>query len=114
MVWCSFGRWAPCCLAVRRRTRRAAGSYRSTAWPAPGSWLPLRVATAARRATINGVLRFLAALMVGTAVLVPGVLVLKALDIDGLAYFGLVLVAMLVGSLADRERFYGPSPPAVD
>jgi hypothetical protein len=52
--------------------------------------------------------------MVGTAVLVPGVLVLKALDIDGLAYFGLVLVAMLVGSLADRERFYGPSPPAID
>jgi hypothetical protein len=94
--------------------RPRAGSCGSTSGPAPGSWLPFGVAAAACRATIDGVLRFLAALMVGTAVLVPGVLVLKALDIDGLAYFGLVLVAMLVGSLADRERFYGPSPPAID
>jgi hypothetical protein len=113
-VGAPLGRRAPCGLAVRRRTGRAAGSYRSTRGHAPASRQTYRVATAACRATMNGVLRFLATLMLGTAVLVPGVLVLKALDIAGLAHFGLVLVAMLVGSLADRERFYGRSPPAID
>jgi sorbitol-specific phosphotransferase system component IIBC len=68
----------------------------------------------AYRTTIKSVLRFLAALMLGTAVLLPGVLILKALEVQGLAYLGMVLIAMLVGSLADRERFYGPRPPARD
>jgi hypothetical protein len=60
---------------------------------------------------MNSVLRLLAALLVGTAVIAAGVLILKALDLDGLAYLGLVLVAMLAASLTDRERFYGHSPP---
>jgi hypothetical protein len=60
---------------------------------------------------MNSVVRLLAALLIGTAVIAAGVLLFKALDLDGLAYLGLVLVAMLAASLADRERFYGHSPP---
>jgi hypothetical protein len=60
---------------------------------------------------MSGVLRLLAVLLIGTVVLAIGVLIFKALDLDGLAYLGLVLVAALAGSLADRERFYGHSPP---
>jgi hypothetical protein len=60
---------------------------------------------------MNSVVRLLAALLIGTAVIAAGVPLFKALDLDGLAYLGLVLVAMLAASLADRERFYGHSPP---
>ena len=60
---------------------------------------------------MNSVVRLLAALLIGTAVIAAGVLLFKALDLDGLAYLGLVLVAMLAASLADRERFYGHSLP---
>jgi hypothetical protein len=62
---------------------------------------------------MSAVLRFLLSLLLGSAVAVPGVLLLNALGLDdGLAYLGLVLVAMIVGSLADRERYYGPRPDA--
>jgi hypothetical protein len=60
---------------------------------------------------MSGVLRLAAALLLATAVIAAGVLILEALDVDGLAYLGLVLVASLAGSLVDRERFYGHSPP---
>jgi hypothetical protein len=32
----------------------------------------------------------------------------EALDFNGVAYFGALLVVMLLVSLTDRERFYGP------
>lgn len=51
---------------------------------------------------------FLRALAVGALALIPLAVVGKALDFGGLAWFAVVLVVMFVGSLADREGFYGP------
>ena len=49
--------------------------------------------------------------LVGCVVLLAGALVFNALEIEGLAWFGLVLVAMLIGSRVDHDRFYGPRTP---
>ncbi len=62
---------------------------------------------------MNSMLRFVGALVVGNVVAVIGILVLNTLEIavEGLVWVALLLVAMIVGSLVDRERFYGPPGP---
>jgi hypothetical protein len=59
---------------------------------------------------MNGVRRLLTAFAVATAVTVAGVLIFEALGVGGLAYLGLILFATIVGSLFDREHFYGDTP----
>lgn len=62
---------------------------------------------------MNSMLRFVGALVLAGVVIVIGVQVLNALEIavEGLVWVALLLVAMIVGSLVDRERFYGPPEP---
>lgn len=62
---------------------------------------------------MSSMLRFIGALAVGSALAVIGLLVLNALGIEvtGLVWVALLLVAMIVGSLVDRDRFYGPPEP---
>lgn len=60
---------------------------------------------------MRAVARFLAALLVATAVMAVGLVLFNALEIEGLARLGLVLLAAIAGSLVDRERFYGPRSP---
>lgn len=57
---------------------------------------------------MNGMKGFVRALALGMVVLIPLAIAGKALDFGGLAWFAVLLVVMFVGSLADREGFYGP------
>ena len=54
-----------------------------------------------------GFMRLLLALLIGGAVVVPGVLLVEALHIESFGSFVVLIVAMFAASLADRERFYG-------
>lgn len=56
---------------------------------------------------MKAMVRLLTALLAGLVVLVVGVLVFNALDVGGIAWLGLLLVATIVTSLVDHERFYG-------
>lgn len=42
---------------------------------------------------------------------VPAALVIHALDLGGLAQWGMIVLVMFIASLADREGFYGPRAP---
>lgn len=55
------------------------------------------------------VIRLLAAAVVGISITVAGVVLFEALNVGGVAWFGLLAVALLAVSLVDRERFYGIS-----
>jgi hypothetical protein len=64
-----------------------------------------------RRGTMSPMKGFARALSVAAAVALVGVLVFQALEIGGLAWWALLLVAMFAGSLVDRDHFYGPRTP---
>ena len=55
-------------------------------------------------------MRFLLALVIVGLVSFPGVAVVDALQLGSAGHFGVLLIACLIGSLADRERFYGVEP----
>ena len=57
-----------------------------------------------------GFMRLLLALVIGGAVVVPGVLLVEALHIESFGYFVVLIVASVAASLVDRERFYGIEP----
>ncbi len=56
---------------------------------------------------MSDVIRLAGALLVATAVIVAGTFLFEAVGVGSLAWFGLITIAMIAGSLADRERFYG-------
>lgn len=60
---------------------------------------------------MRDMVRLVGAFLVVAVVGLVGTLVFDAFDVGGVAWFGLVLVAMLVGSLVDHDRFYGPRTP---
>ncbi len=54
--------------------------------------------------------RMLLVYLTMAVLLVPAVVVGKALHFGGLAYMATLVVVMLVAALVDREHFYGTPP----
>lgn len=60
---------------------------------------------------MTGMNRFLLACAVGVVLLVPLVIAAEALGIGSWGLTGIGIAVMLLNSLIDRERFYGPGEP---
>lgn len=58
---------------------------------------------------MRAMVRLLAAALVGIVIAVAGVALFEVLELGGVAWFGLLAVALLAVSLVDPERFYGIS-----